>query len=117
MLMMAVSFASCEKEKEERDPLVGTWVEKTTIMPYTLELRGDYTGSLSYDTSARALLTDNFNWSATSAGGENYLNVIHTGGDLLIYKVLNPYVLAGNELIVILTDSDGDSYQVNFRRK
>lgn len=120
MVMMAVATSSCsdddDDDKTTKDTLVGTWVEKSSTMPFTLVLKSDHTGTMSYDTSSRALLTDHFNWSTNDSGGESYLNIIHTSGDVIFEKVVNPYVLAGNELIVILT-FNGSTYQANFTRK
>ncbi|MDE6126580.1 MAG: hypothetical protein K2G30_06460 [Muribaculaceae bacterium] len=119
MVMMAVSTSSCSDDDDDKTPsdtLVGTWVEKSSTMPFTLVLKSDHTGTISYDTSSRALLTDHFNWSTNDSGSECYLNIIHTSGDVIFENVVNPYVLAGNELIVIMS-LDGYSYQANFTRK
>lgn len=119
-VLLSVAAASCSKDKDDEpnapadtstDPLVGTWVEKSTFMPYTLVLNADHTGTISYDTSSRALITDHFNWSTVTSEGSTYLNIIHTSGDVIFENVQNLYVLAGNELVVLIDDS-----QVNFTR-
>lgn len=119
MVFMAITVSSCgdDDDKEFTETIVGTWVEKDTTMPFTMILNADHTGSISYDTSSRALLTDNFNWSTSVASdGTNQLNVIHTSGDLIIESVVNNYVLAGNELIFIFK-FDGSTYRADFTRR
>ncbi|MEZ3589462.1 MAG: hypothetical protein K1V84_00300 [Muribaculaceae bacterium] len=119
-VLLSVAAASCSKDKDDEpgtstdtstDPLVGTWVEKNSSMPYTLILNADHTGTISFDTSSRALLTDHFNWSTVTSDGSTYLNTIHTSGDVIFENVQNLYVLAGNELIVLI-----NGYQINFTR-
>lgn len=132
-LAMSVTFTSCgDDDDDEPKPaesgtsattntLVGTWVEKDVeTMPFTLVLNSDHTGYMSYDTSARALLTDRFNWSTTEADGNTYLNIIHTSGDSFIYSIKNQYILAGNELILGFyygNSSSNSFYQANFKRR
>lgn len=119
MVFMAATVSSCsdDDDVELTETIVGTWVEKDTKMPFTLILNGDHTGSISIDTSARALLTDHFNWSTSvSSDGTNVLNVIHSSGDVIIRSIVNQYVLAGNELI-LLFDFGGDTYRGDFSRR
>lgn len=128
IVFASVTFTSCSDDDDDdvvtpvedtskpSDPLVGTWVEKTSTMPFTLVLMENKTGYLSYDTTSRALLTDHFSWSTTESGGMTYINMIHTGGDNIIYSVVNRYVLAGDELILVF-EVNGIDYQANFQRR
>ncbi len=122
---MNFTFTSCGDDDEPtsdtefKETIVGTWVEKDSDIPFTLILNADHTGSISYDTSSRALMTDRFTWStSTTSSGVNILNTIHTSGDLIFRSVQNQYVLAGNELILLFDfGTDGVSYQANFTRR
>lgn len=119
MVFMAVTVSSCGDDDDEEftETIVGTWVEKDSKMPFTMILNADHTGTISYDTSSRALLTDHFNWSTSVASnGANLMNVIHTSGDIIIESVVNEYVLAGNELIMIF-DYDDQTYRADFSRR
>lgn len=118
MIFMAVSFTSCGDDDDEfTESLVGTWIEKTDSMPFTLVLNADHTGYISYDTSSRALLTDHFNWSTKDGSdGTSQLNIIHTSGDIIFESVQNRYILAGNELILIFTFKD-TSIRADFKRQ
>ncbi len=118
IVFMAAAVSSCGDDDEEfTETIVGTWVEKNSKMPFTMVLNADHTGTISYDTSSRALLTDHFNWSTSvAADGAHLLNVIHTSGDVIIGSVVNEYVLAGNELILIF-DLGDQTYRADFTRR
>lgn len=121
MVVVMLSTAACSSDDKEdvapSNQLVGTWVESdVSYAPFTLILNKDNTGSLSYDTNSRALLTDHFSWSTSQSDGYTYLNIVHTSGDLIVNSVVNQYVLAGNSL-VILFNIQGERYQANFVRK
>lgn len=119
-LILAVTTSCSDDKDNDKDTpsegLIGTWVEKTSVMPFTLVLKSDNTGYITFDTSSRAVLTDYFDWSETTYNGEPVLNVIHTKGDVIIESVINPYVLAGNELIIISSIMESTT-QWNFTRK
>lgn len=120
MLVFVLLTSACGDKDEPptpSNPLVGTWTEiHVSQMPFTLVLNSDNTGTISYDTSSRALMTDRFNWSVQeSSNGTSYMNIVHTGGDLIIHSVVNQYVLAGNSLILLFDfTGDGNYYQADF---
>lgn len=117
VLFMSMSFAACsDDDKDEpgngsslNKRLVGTWIEtnlEEDDSPYTLVLRSNQTGMLSYTVDSNSsksrvsiTVTQNFSWNAgTNASGFSYVEILTTGGDNILDDDTYTLSLIGDDL-------------------
>lgn len=109
MLFVTAAMApSCSKEDaepekviEEVNPLIGTWVEDDSSVPYILTLNQDNSGSIEFSSATRASIAfyQYFRWSqGVASTGVTYVNILTTSGDEILSDGRYEYTVIGNKM-------------------
>ncbi len=116
-VMVAACFTACSDDEPEnnegqeqeqpqpieKDPLIGTWIEDDSDVPYTLILNENGQGSISAAITENApsrvvlTITQNFQWTkGVTADGITYVNILTISGDEILDDGRYSYTIMGN---------------------